>query len=117
MQDRLAVTVLLLLALAAAWVVLADQVLGNGSSTALWSDALAGALLGAAVIIRLLVPRPAVLSMGTAWAAGVWLVAAPLVLGYTDDSANWPAVWHDVTLGFAVMIVATIGALAAREPG
>jgi hypothetical protein len=44
---------------------------------------------------------------------GVWLIAAPFVLGYPSGSA---AMWNDVILGIVVGILSLTGALSAGEP-
>ena len=48
------------------------------------------------------VPAP-VLAARLALAGGVWLIAAPFVLGYSATGAGFRAYWNDVGVGLAVV--------------
>jgi hypothetical protein len=103
-----------LVALVGVWVVVARVALGATATTAFLADAI---IVGAALVI-----------LG-AWAAlsdqrgidrtldwinallGVWLIAAPFVLGYTGVAY---ALWNDVIVGIAV---AVLGVWAAVRVG
>lgn len=43
--------------------------------------------------------------------AGIWLIVAPFLLGYSDDSDN--ALWNDVIIGIAILVIAAIRVFGA----
>ncbi len=104
-----------LVVLAGIWEVTAPFVLGYTATTAFLWDAL---IVGAALVV-----------LG-AWAAlsnqegtdraldwlnalvGLWLIAAPFVLGYTGIAA---ALWNDVIVGLIVAVIAGWAAVALGQ--
>lgn len=75
-----------------------------------WNDRVIGVLLIAVALIRI------VARTTTGWlslvsvAAGVWLIAAPFVLGYERG----PSIWTDVIIGAIVVPLAGVSWVAAR---
>ncbi len=104
-----------LIAAVGAWEVAAPFVLGATATTAFLADAI---IVGAALVV-----------LG-AWAAlsdqqgtdraldwinalvGVWLIAAPFVLGYTGVAG---ALWNDVIVGIAVAVLGGWAAVALGQ--
>lgn len=102
-----------LVALLGVWEVLAPFILGySATSAALWD-----AIIISAVLVILAVWAALSNAYSTIktleWintAAGAWLIIAPFILGYSSIVA---AMWNDVIVGIAVVVLAGWAALAA----
>ena len=85
------------------WLILAPFILDYASlQVAMWNDIILGALVLAIAMIRTFGT-----ALGTAsWVnvvLGIWLVIAPFVLNYGDNSSPR---WNDIILGMLVIIFA-----------
>jgi SPW repeat len=102
--------------LAGVWLVLAPFVLGHPvaglGSAARWNDIAIGGVVALIALIRMIVPgRTARLAFLNV-IPGLWLTAAPFVLGY-----DGVAMWNDVVVGVVVVVVALAGGvLSLRHP-
>jgi hypothetical protein len=47
-------------------------------------------------------------------AAGVWLIAAPFVLGFGHDPHAASSTWNDIIVGAIVVLLAGVSGIAAR---
>ena len=105
---------------AALWLTCAPYALGytgTGRLDGFWSDALAGAVLGIAALVRLSDPDGALaVRVGSVLVAG-WLTAAPFTLGYSGGAAPKATV-NEVAVGALVVLVTLLGlrALAVSRP-
>jgi len=105
-----------LVVLAGIWEVVASFVLGYmGTTAALWNAVIVGAVL-------IVLGAWAALSDQEGWdrtldwvnaVAGLWLIAAPFVLGYTGTAV---ALWNDVIVGVVVVVLAGWAAVALGQP-
>jgi hypothetical protein len=95
-----------LLFLAAVWLVVSAvpvSYMGAGRFDACWSDLVVGLALCAVMLIRL--THPGVSLAAVTLGLGIWLVAAPFVLGY----ALTGAMWNDVLVGLVVLALTGLG--------
>jgi hypothetical protein len=102
--------------LAAVWLVVAAIPVayhGTGRFDVFWSDVVIGLALATVTLIRL--SRPAAPSplVGITLALGAWLMAAPFVLGYGGGSHDVRALWNDLALGFAVLVLTLFSRVSA----
>lgn len=77
------------------WVIISPFILGFHSSSALWSNVVAGVLVGILALLRWGMHQP-----GWSWLnliIGIWLVLSPFVL-----FLGGPAMWNNVILGIIV---------------
>jgi hypothetical protein len=77
------------------WVIVSPVVLASHSSKAIWSNVVAGALVGILALIRWGVHQP-----GWSWLTlilGMWLVISPFVLFLSAA-----AMWNNVILGILI---------------
>ena len=95
------------------WLLVAAFVLGYaGIAAALWNEILVGAAI--AVLAWLRVSNPERMT-GLSWTnavLGVWLIAAPFVLGYAATAA---AMWNEVIIGLVVAALGTWSAIATNQ--
>lgn len=98
------------------WLVIAPFVLGYATVTgALWNDV----IFGIAIVV-LAASREVGEGYRHAWPSwvnaliGLWLIIAPFAIGY---SFIREAVWNDVIIGIAVVVLATWSALATPKGG
>jgi SPW repeat len=108
--------------LAAVWVVIAAvpvAYLPTGRFDLLWNDTMVGIAAGVVTMTRLVRSGMAPSTTGITCALGVWLAAAPLVLGYGDHPTEHLARWNDHASGtaIAVLSVATLLTARARRAG
>jgi hypothetical protein len=103
--------------LAGIWLVIAPFALHYGSvDTPLWNDIVLGIAIFILAMVRLSAPLA---HAGVSWVnfvLGLWLIVAPFVLLY----APGPAIFNDIFVGIAVIILASWSAMAAksaRPPG
>ena len=88
-----------LMVIAGVWLLVAPFILGYILPEARTNDMLAGAIIGILGLVRAYYPAR------TAWAstvnllAGLWLLAAPFVIGYVTDAARL----NDIILGIIVV--------------
>ena len=95
-----------LLFLAAVWLVVSAvpvSYMGAGRFDAFWSDLVVGLALCAVMLIRL--TRPGVSLAAVTLGLGIWLVAAPFVLGYPLTGS----MWNDVLVGLVVLALTGLG--------
>lgn len=81
------------------WVIISPFILGFHSSSAVWSNAVAGVLVGVLALLRWSMHQP-----GWSWLnliLGVWLVISPFVLFLSGA-----AMWNNVILGIIVAALA-----------
>jgi hypothetical protein len=94
--------------LAGLWLLMAPFVLGHGDRpAAMWNEIVVGALV--LVLGGVRVANPARFA-GLSWVnviAGLWLVAAPFVCGYSDVA---PARWNDMIVGIVIAALAASSA-------
>ncbi|MEV4351288.1 SPW repeat protein [Actinoplanes sp. NPDC049596] len=94
------------LALAGVWIALTPLFAPDLEAYAAWNDVATGVTIAVLGTLRALAPlRTAPLSIVSA-ALGLWLVAAPFVLGY----GHHPAVaWNSIVVGILVMMFSGVG--------
>ncbi|SMD24667.1 SPW repeat protein [Lentzea albidocapillata] len=97
--------------LAGLWLVLAPFALGYDTAPqARWNDVVIGGVIAVLAIVRTFAP------MRVAWfsivnlALGIWLVIAPLTLGYSRPEATPEAVINDLVVGAVVVAMASLSA-------
>ncbi|MCX2948881.1 SPW repeat protein [Lentzea sp. NEAU-D7] len=97
--------------LAGLWLVLAPFALGYDTAPqARWNDMVIGGVIAVLAIVRAFAP------MRVAWfsivnvALGIWLVVAPLTLGYSRPEATPEAVINDLVVGAVVIAMASLSA-------
>lgn len=94
--------------LAGLWLVAAPFVLAYSDlQAALWNDIVVGVLVAGIAVVRVSGAYRATWLSWTNVVLGVWLIAAPFVLGYSDTTA---ALWNDIVVG---VIIAGLGAWSA----
>jgi ABC-type Fe3+-siderophore transport system permease subunit len=109
---RTANTVSWLIAVAGVWEVIAPFVLGySDNQTALWNAIIVGVVLvilgaGAALTTE---PNTERGLNGVSAVAGVWLVLAPFILGYSVIQA---ALWNAIIVGIIVIVLGVAAALS-----
>lgn len=95
------------------WLIAAPFVLAyTGVTAAIWNDILVG--LAVLILAWIRVAKP-LEHEGASWTnvvLGLWLLIAPVSLGYTATSA---ALWNDVIVGLFVAGLGTWSALASRN--
>jgi hypothetical protein len=95
------------------WLVAAPFILGYASITApLWNDILVGLTIAILTGIRAFGALNQSALSWTNVALGVWLVAAPFILGYSGVAA---ALWNDLIVGLLVAILAWRSAVARPQ--
>ena len=110
-------------ALAGLWLICAPFVLDHGTTSGgydgRWNDVVVGGVLMLVAMIRVIAPigtgRLSLINV----AAGLWLVAAPFVLGHSGIAAR-EAMWNDIITGVIVVMVAAVSfftASPARSTG
>lgn len=97
--------------LAGVWLIGAPYTLGYSGavrgSDGFWNDAVVGAVIGLAALIRLGRPLAAVPVRLASVLLGGWLVVAPLTLGFGGAGAP-RAVLDDLVVGMLVLLSATV---------
>jgi hypothetical protein len=81
------------------WVIISPFILGFHSSSAVWSNVVAGVLVGILALLRWSMHQP-----GWSWLnliLGIWLVISPFVLFISGA-----AMWNNVILGIIVAALA-----------
>ncbi|MFW6060073.1 MAG: SPW repeat protein [Phycisphaeraceae bacterium] len=91
------------------WLIIAPFVLTYELPRAVWNDVIVGFLVVIFAGSRLAALRHTWLSWVNV-VLGLWLIAAPFVLGYFEPEA----IWNDVILGIVVLILAAWSASATR---
>ncbi len=87
---------------------------GGGGLDGFWNDAIVGAVVSLAALVRLADPgRGAAVRVGSIL-LGVWLLLAPAVLGYVGGAAA-KATANEVTVGVLVAVLALISLLASAS--
>lgn len=98
--------------LAGLWLMLSPFVLGHGDrSAAMWNEVVVGAIV--LVLAGIRVARPDRFA-GLSWVnliAGLWLIAAPFVCGYSEVAR---AMWNDIIVG---LVIAAMAAASASMTG
>jgi hypothetical protein len=95
-----------LLFLAAVWLTVSAvpvAYMGAGRFDAFWSDLVVGLALCVVTLIRLI--RPGTGLTAVTLGLGLWLVAAPFLLGYPLTVA----MWNDLLVGLVVLALAGLG--------
>jgi len=104
-----------LVVLAGIWEVAASFVLGyTGTAAALWNAVIVGVVLivlGAWAALSTREDSDRTLDWVNA-VVGLWLIAAPFVLGYTGTAL---ALWNDVIVGVAVAVLGGWAAVAIGQ--
>jgi len=97
---------------AGVWLILSPYILGFAAiSAALANSVITGIIIGVLALIRVYTPKT---SASLSWInliLGVWLIAAPFILGIT----SMVAVWNSVILGIIVAAMAIWSATAVAE--
>lgn len=87
------------------WLIVAPFALAyTETAAATYEDVILGVLIAVLALWRGVRPRTPAMT-GVSWVlavAGLWVVIAPFVIGYTDTAT---AVWNDVIVGLAVAIL------------
>ena len=95
------------------WLVIAPFLLGYADvGTTLWNDVIVGAIV--LILAGTRVWRPAH-NRWLSWTnvvLGIWLAIAPFILSYTATTA---ALWNDIIVGIAVLILGAWSAIATPE--
>jgi hypothetical protein len=101
--------------LAGVWLVLAPFVLGYpDSAAARWNDIAVGAAVVVVAFVRMISP---IRSVTLGWCnvgLGGWLVAAPFVLFYNDDTVATAATVNDLALGLVIIGCAALSVVAGK---
>ena len=104
-----------LVVLAGIWEVAASFVLGyTGTTAALWNAVIVGAVLVVLGAWAALSDRESS-DRALDWinaVVGLWLIAAPFVLGYTGTAL---ALWNDVIVGLVVAVLAVWAAVTVGQ--
>jgi hypothetical protein len=103
----------------AVWLVCAPYVLnytGIGRLDGFWTDTLTGAVIGLVALVRLADPDRAVLVRWASILLGVWLAAAPFLLGYAAGSAP-RATANEIAVGVVIALLAGVSVLVTARPG
>lgn len=88
--------------LAGIWLIFAPFVLGYTQPNAVTNDIILGIVIGILALIRVFSP------LRSTWLSiinillGLWLIAAPFVLGYTNSTPFW----NDIIVGIIVAVMA-----------
>lgn len=94
--------------LAGIWLLVAPFVLGHGDRpAAMWNEVVVGAIVLVIGGVRVANPERFV---GLSWVnliAGLWLIAAPFVCGYSDVAR---AMWNDIVVGIVIAAMAAASA-------
>ncbi|MBI1734571.1 MAG: SPW repeat protein [Candidatus Rokubacteria bacterium] len=94
------------------WLIVAPFALAYaGTTAAAYEDVILGIVIGALALWRGLGPETPSMT-GVSWllaTGGLWVVLAPFVIGYAGTTA---AVWNDVIVGLAVLILGAWQALS-----
>lgn len=99
--------------LAGIWLVIAPFALAyNDIEGALWNDIIIGVSVFVLALVRVGNPLQYEGVSWTNFVLGIWLLAAPFVIGYSDTG---PAVANDIILGVVVLILAAWSAYASRD--
>lgn len=94
----------------AVWLLVAPFVLGYSTrAAAFWNDIVIGVLVILFAGARVAAPRLGPSLSWTNSAFGVWLVAAPFALGYSDIRN---ALWNDIISGVVIAVLALWSALS-----
>ncbi|WP_250031063.1 SPW repeat domain-containing protein [Paractinoplanes maris] len=92
------------------WLVITPVVIDHGVYP-WWSDVVAGALLIALSVAQVVRPgRSLLLSVAGALVGG-WLIAAPFVLGYSEQHG---VAWNGLLVGVLVVLLSVVNGLTAR---
>lgn len=98
--------------LAGIWLLLAPFVLDHGKRpAAMWNEVVVGAIVLVLAAVRVARPDRFI---GLSWVnlfAGLWLIAAPFVCGYSDVAR---AMWNDIIVG---IVIAAMAAASASMTG
>ena len=79
-----------------------------------WNDRVMGALLIVVALIRIVARTTTGRLSLISVAVGVWLIAAPFVLGYGHGPHAMSSTWNDVIVGAIVVLLAGVSWAAAR---
>jgi hypothetical protein len=105
--------------LAGLWLIAAPWLLGYDElDEAVWNDVLIGGAVAVLALVRMWRPLTTATASWINLALGIWLIAAPWVLGYEDDAVVQNAdnaQWNDVILGVAIALLALVSGAAARS--
>lgn len=86
---------------AAIWLLMAPFILGYSNVAARTNDIWLGIIIGGAALARSFMDEQRMWLDGILLLAGIWLVLAPYVLGYTNSSASI----NDILLGLVVLVL------------
>ncbi|MBM0202420.1 SPW repeat protein [Micromonospora sp. STR1s_5] len=105
--------------LAGTWVVFAPHLLQYASEkpVATWNQTLTGFIIAGTSLIRYFRPRHLPALSGIAAAAGLWLLASPVLLGHLDRPVSAPALYTDVGAGLLVALVSSGSAMRTLRDG
>ena len=96
-----------------AWLAVASFILGySGIAAARWNDIIVGLIILVLAWARVANPSRMTAASWTNVVLGLWLIAAPFVLGYSGTAAP---LWNDIIVGVVVAALGTWSALATRN--
>lgn len=102
--------------LAGLWLVIAPYPLNYATGVeAQWNDLVVGGVIALLALVRAFAPANVPWFSIVNIALGVWLVVAPLMLGYRGAAATPQAVVNDVVVGFLVIAMASYSAAATHR--
>lgn len=87
---------------------------GGGGLDGVWNDAIAGAVISLAALVRLAEPGGGVVVRAGSILLGGWLMLAPAVLGYVGGTAP-KATANEITVGVLVALLALTSLLASAS--
>ncbi|HZD11622.1 MAG TPA: SPW repeat protein [Candidatus Binatia bacterium] len=95
------------------WLLVAPFILGySGVAAGLWNDIIVGALVLILAGVRVWKPAHNRWLSWTNVLLGIWLAAAPFILGYSEIAA---AMWNDIIVGIAIIVLGAWSAVATPE--
>jgi hypothetical protein len=95
------------------WLLVAPFLLGYGNiAAAMWNDVIVGGLVLILAGVRVWKPAHNRWLSWTNVLLGLWLLAAPFILAYSEVAA---AMWNDIIVGIGIAVLGAWSAIAAPE--
>ena len=94
------------------WMIIASFVLGySGTTIALWNDIIVGVIILLLAWSRVANPDRMTAESWINAVLGLWLIAAPFILGYSAATA---ALWNSIIVGVVVAVLGAWSAIATN---